>query len=130
MSTTERGSPLAVVTEDLTLTVDGVPMAVRSTGERLFVEVPTVRAAVEVARELPDSAGLVGPDRLLRTADLTLEFRVRGRTVALIGAAARPGRLARRIGAFPAEVRLAGLIGAGGDGVLATAATCRRLLGR
>jgi hypothetical protein len=108
-------APLSVAT-DLTLTVDGVELTVESTGERLFAEVESLADAVRVARALggvPD-----GPaDRLatlLRTTDLTLEVRVRDRTVAVVGADARPGAFSRGLGVDPVEVRLGGVLGAVG----------------
>ncbi|MUV57386.1 hypothetical protein GJ632_08695, partial [Halogeometricum sp. CBA1124] len=44
-SETEARAPLTVQT-DLTLSVDGRPVDVSSTGERLFVEFPSLSAAV------------------------------------------------------------------------------------
>lgn len=126
MSGTDPPAPLSVITTDLTLTVDGVPMDVRSTGDRVFVEVPTVRGALRVVRGLPVEADATGPTRFLVGADLTTEFRVRGRTVAVLGTAARPGPIARGLGVSPAEVRLAGLVGAGWSGLSAAANTVRR----
>lgn len=127
MSGTDARAPLSVVTEDLTLTVDGVDLDVRSTGERLFVEVPTVRDAIRVARRLPENGDARGPAALLTATDLTTEIRVRGRTVAVIGADARPGRLSRELGVAPAEVRIAGALGAGASGLSAVASEPRRL---
>lgn len=127
MNGTDARAPLSVVTEDLTLTVDGVDLDVRSTGERLFVEVPTVRDAFRVVRGLPENADARGPAALLTATDLTTEIRVRGRTVAVIGADARPGRLSRELGVAPAEVRIAGALGAGASGLSAVASEPRRL---
>ena len=127
MSGTDARAPLSVVTEDLTLTVDGVDLDVRSTGERLFVEVPTVRDAIRVARGLPEKGDARGPAALLTATGLTTEIRVRGRTVAVIGADARPGRLSRELGVAPAEVRIAGALGAGASGLSAVASEPRRL---
>ena len=127
MSGTDARAPLSVVTEDLTLTVDGVDLDVRSTGDRLFVEVPTVRDAIRVARGLPENGDARGPAALLTATGLTTEIRVRGRTVAVIGADARPGRLSRELGVAPAEVRIAGALGAGASGLSAVASEPRRL---
>jgi len=127
VSGTDARAPLSVVTEDLTLSVDGVDLDVRSTGDRLFVEVPTVRDAVRVARSLPNDGDARGPAALLTATDLTTEIRVRGRTVAVIGADARPGRLSRELGVAPAEVRVAGALGAGASGLSAVASEPRRL---
>ena len=127
MNRTDARAPLSVATEDLTLTVEGVDLDVRSTGDRLFVEAATVRDAVRVARNLPGDTDAHGPAALLTATDLTAEIRVRGRTVAVIGADARPGFLSRELGVAPAEVRLAGLLGAGVSGISAAAEAPRRL---
>jgi len=126
---TDARAPLSVATDDLTLTVEGVDLDVRSTGDRLFVEVATVRDAVRVARSLPEDADARGPSALLLATDLTAEIRVRGRTVALIGADARPGPLSRRLGVAPAEIRVAGALGAAVGGISAAAGRARRLFG-
>ena len=127
MSETDAKAPLSVVTEDLTLSVDGVDLDVRSTGDRLFVEVATVRDAVRVARRLPNDGDAGGPAALLTATDLTAEVRVRGRTVAVIGGDARPGLLSRELGVAPAEVRLAGALAAGVSGLSAAVRAPRRL---
>jgi len=124
---TDARAPLSVATEDLTLTVEGVDLDVRSTGDRLFVEAATVRDAVRVARNLPEDTDAHGPTALLTATDLTAEIRVRGRTVAVVGADARPGFLSRELGVAPAEVRLAGALGAGVSGLSAAAEAPRRL---
>lgn len=128
MNGTDARAPFSVVTEDLTLTVDGVDLDVRSTGDRLFVEVATVRDAVRVARGLPSDSDAGGPAALLTATDLTAEIRVRGRTVVVIGADARPGLVSRELGVAPAEVRLAGALGAGVSGLSAVASAPQRLL--
>lgn len=128
MNGTDLPAPLSITTDDLTLTVDGVRMDVRSTGDRVFVEVPSVRGAVRVVRNLPVEADATGPTRFLVGADLTTEFRVRGRTVAVLGATARPGPIARVLGVSPAEIRLAGLVGAGWSGLSAAADAVRRFV--
>lgn len=127
MNRTDARAPLSVATEDLTLTVEGVDLDVRSTGDRLFVEAATVRDAVRVARNLPEDTDAHGPTALLTATDLTAEIRVRGRTVAVVGADARPGFLSRELGVAPAEVRLAGALGAGVSGLSAAAEAPRRL---
>ncbi len=121
MNRTDRLAPLSVATDDLTVTVAGVTMPVHSTGERLFVEVPTVRAAVRVARAAGDET--TGPATVLTATDLTTELRVRGRTVLVIGADARPGPVSRQLGVAPAEVRLGGALSAGGNALLTTLRT-------
>jgi hypothetical protein len=102
--------PLAV-TADLTLTLDGTEAALRSTGERLFLEFPSLFAAIRAFRSLPSTERrrLHGT---LRMADLTLEVRARHRTLAVLGAGARPGALAHQFGLDPVEVRLSGALSA------------------
>ena len=108
----ERFAPLTVKA-DLTVEVAGTRAEVRSTGERLFVSFPSVFGAVRALRRLPED----GETRLaefLRAADLTAEFRVRDRTVAVAGVGADPGLVSTRLGAAPIEVRLGGALGAVG----------------
>jgi hypothetical protein len=123
----ESGRRLSVETDDLTLSVDGVDAAVRATDRRLFVEVDGVRDALRIARRLPDqSVSNLAVAELVR-GGLTAEVRVRGRTVALAGADARPGPLSHRLGVAPAELRLAGVLGAGYGGLSAAVRRARRL---
>ncbi|MGM0592471.1 MAG: hypothetical protein ACQETI_12765 [Halobacteriota archaeon] len=101
-------SPLWVEA-DLRLTVDGAGVDVRSTGERLFVEMPSLLAALHVLggypRERHDEL-----TRVLRTGGLTVEARVRNIPVAIAGAGARPGLLSRWVGVAPAEIRAGGIL--------------------
>ncbi len=121
MNGTDSLAPLSVTTEDLTLSVAGVTMPVRSTGDRLFVEVPTVRDAIRVARAAGEDTAR--PAAAMTATGLTTELRVRGRTVAVLGADARPGVLSRELGVAPAAIRLGGVLSAGGDGVVSTLRT-------
>ncbi|RLM52274.1 peptide ABC transporter ATP-binding protein [Halorubrum sp. Atlit-28R] len=127
MSGSESGRRLSVETEDLTLSVDGVDAAVRATGRRLFVEVDSVGDALRIARRLPaESVSTLATAELVR-GGLTAEVRVRGRTVAVAGADARPGPLSHRLDVAPAELRLAGVVGAGYAGLSAEVRRARRL---
>ena len=128
MSRTDPVVPLSVTTEDLTLTVDGVEMAVTSTGDRVFLDVRSVGEALRVAQSLPADSDVTGPTRLLRAGDLTTEVRVRGRTVVVLGTEARPGALSRQLGVAPAEIRPTAVLGAAGDGVRAALGTLRRFV--
>ncbi|SFR63597.1 hypothetical protein [Halogeometricum limi] len=109
---TRPRAPLTVHT-DLTLTVDGTELPVTSTGERLFVEFPSLPSAVRTLRRSPQGERHRLHD-LLTTTDLTVEVRVRGRTVAVSGAGARPGILSRELGVDPVELRIGGVFGAVG----------------
>ena len=127
MSGSNSRAPLSIVTDDLTLTVDGVELDVTSTGERLFIEAGSIRDAIHAVRRVPGDGDVSGPATLLSTTDLTTEFRVRGRTVAVVGAGARPGALSRRLGFAPAEIRIAGMIGAAASGLATMRGAGRRL---
>jgi len=123
---TEGKPPLSVGTDNLTLTVDGVELDVHSTGERLFIEAGSVRDAIRALRRVP-AGDVRGPAALLTATDLTTEFRVRGRTVAVIGADARPGVLSRRLGVAPAEIRTVGAVDAAASGLASMKGAGRRL---
>jgi hypothetical protein len=105
-------APFSVAT-DLTLTVNGAEATVESTGERLFVSFASLPDGIRALRGQPRDA--VGPlSTLLETTELTVEIRVRDRTVAVAGAVARPGVLSRQLGIAPLEVRLGGGVSAVG----------------
>lgn len=125
-STAAERAPLSVET-DLDVSLDGQPIQVTSTGERLFVELPSVLAGI---RALRSGAPVYDPrlGGLLRTSDLTVEVRVRGATVLVVGADASPGALSERVGAAPAEVRLGGVLAALGREAVVDARTGRRWL--
>ncbi|ELZ38962.1 hypothetical protein [Halorubrum tebenquichense] len=127
MNRSESARQLSVETEDLTLSVDGVDAAVHATGHRIFVEVDSVREALRVARRLPDDAVSDRAVAELVRGGLTAEVRVRGRTVAVAGADARPGPLSHRLGVAPAELRLAGAVGVGYGGLSAAVRRAQRL---
>ena len=112
---------------DLTVEIEDARAEVRSTGERLFVEFSTLPEALRALRGLPED----GSDRLadlLRTTDLTVEVRVRDRTVAVVGARASPGVVSRGLGVDPVEVRVGGLLGAVGRELAVALRTLDRAL--
>ena len=111
-------SPLTV-DADLTLTVGGADAALRSTGERLFVEFPSLTAAIRALRSFPPSERR-RLHAVLTAADLALEVRARNRTLVALGAGARSGLIARLTGLDPAEVRLCAPLSAAWAGVTAT----------
>lgn len=127
--TTDRSGPAAPlsVAADLTLTVNGARAEVRSTGDRLFVEFASLTAALEALRGLPDGSA-DDLRALLTTTDLTVEVRVRDRTVAVVGSQARPGVVSRRLGVAPVEARLGGVLAAVGRELATFAATLDRTL--
>lgn len=104
------------VDADLTVSVGDAEAEVRSTGDRLFVEFDSLSAARAMADARPEDV----VDRLpmaLRAVDLTVEARVRGRTVLVSGQDAAPGALSEIIGIAPDEIRLAGAAGAAAGAV-------------
>jgi hypothetical protein len=102
--------PITVDT-DLDVEVDGQPVAVTSSEDRVFLELPSVLALVRIARR-PPAVDLKSVDDGLRRGDLAVELRVRRRTVAALGADTRPSFLLRRAGIEPVELRLAGVLSA------------------
>ncbi|WP_254543415.1 hypothetical protein [Halomarina pelagica] len=89
---TRRVHPVDV-TADLTLTIDGQPIAVESYTDTVLVDLPSIGAARAVARSGLRRADRL--DRLLHDLDVTVVFRIDGTPVARMGAAARPGPVAR-----------------------------------
>lgn len=121
----EGGPPPLSVATDLSLRINGADAAVESTGERLLVDFGSTADAFRASRHQPNWArNRLGA--VLTETDLTVEIRVRGRPVAVLGVDARPGVLSRQIGVHPAEVRLGGLLGGlGGDLSAALGAVAR-----
>lgn len=112
---TEAPAPLRV-DADLTVSVGSAEAEVRSTGGRLFVEFRSLSDARAMAESRPEAV----VDRLpaaLRAADLTVEARVRGRTILVSGRGASPGALSEILGIAPDEIRLAGVAGAAAGAV-------------
>jgi hypothetical protein len=103
-------APLSVET-DLSLAIGGGRADVESTGQRLLVRFHSIPDAVRAFRGRPADAGDALP-ALLTATDLTVEVRVRDRTVLVAGAGARAGPLSRLLGIDPAEVRIGGVVGA------------------
>ena len=104
------------VDADLEVTVNGTPLSVTGSGDRLTVEAPSLRAGLRALR----STGGYAEDLVasLSQVGMTADVVVRGRTVAVVGAGARPnaaGRLVAdgveaRVGAATAAA-LAGMTG-------------------
>lgn len=105
-------NPVEIET-DLDLSIDGIPIGVESTGARLLISIPSLAAAVRIYRRIPWTASEI-PAELLEAEQLTVEVRVRGRTVAVAGAEARTGQLEKALEMAHIELRLGGLLGAVG----------------
>lgn len=112
MSDDRATVPLTVDT-DLDVEVDGHPVTVTSSEDRVFVELGSVPALVRTLRR-PPVVDLRPVDATLRRADLAVELRVRHRTVAALGADTRPSSLLQRVGVEPVELRLTGVLSAVG----------------
>jgi len=116
----DETTPVAPVSveADLDVSVDGVEIDLESTGDRLLASVATVRDALAVARHHADDSERA--HAVLTAAALTVEVRVRGRIVAVVGADARPNALSRLLSVDPVEVRPAGVVGALGAEAVAS----------
>lgn len=114
---TAARSPL-YVESDLRLTYGDVEIPVRSTGDRLFLEFPTIASAVGATRDLPATERAMLDDAL-RTGDLALEIRARDRTIATLGAGTRARGLSRSMGVAPAAIRIGGILSAVWAGAMA-----------
>jgi hypothetical protein len=116
---TDRETAPLTVAADLSLTVGDAEATLHSTGERLFLEFPSLVAAVRAFRSFPTSER----HRLhatLSAADLALGVRARHRTLVAFGAGTRSGPVARQLGLDPAELRLCGPLSAAWDAVRRT----------
>jgi hypothetical protein len=105
--TVQGGRSLDVVAE-LELTVEGQSVQVVGYGDLVVVEAPTLGAALSLLRgtaTLPTAEVGAG----LRDADVTVDVRVRGVSVATLGPDADPGPLDRRL-ADGADVSLGGAL--------------------
>jgi hypothetical protein len=95
---------------DLTLTVDGSAVSIRGYGDLVVVAAPSLSAVRRLAR---DGEAFLDDLHLLdhlRRADVTLDVRVRGRSVGRAGPDVDPGLLSRALGVDPVRVSLGGLL--------------------
>lgn len=105
-----RDGPPLDVTANLSVSVEGVDLAVSSVDDRLRVQVPSLRAGAAVLRAAP--AGGSPLPSVLAAAGLTAEVRVGSAVVAVLGSGAASGGLGRFLSAGPVEVRVRGLVAA------------------
>jgi hypothetical protein len=103
------------VEADLALRVDSEAVRVRSRTNEPLVDLPSMDLALALARRggrhLPEVASV------LAAADLTVGIAIEGTGVAILGAEAKPGVLARRVGPH-VEIREGELASALLDAVL------------
>ena len=101
--------PLEVFAE-LELEVDGAPIDISATGDRIVVDLPSLRAGRRLlhAEPLRGAARARAGRRVqdaLDLAGLTLEVRLRGDRIAVVGDGAEPGRLGAFLGLGEVELR-------------------------
>jgi len=105
--------PLEIVA-DLEVAVDGEPIDVRAAGDRIVVDLPSLRAGRRILDAQPLSGTRRrGPRRvqeMLQGAGLTMEVRLEGTTIAVVGAEATPGRLTRTLQLDGVELRPASIL--------------------
>ena len=106
--TFDMSLPLKVLA-DLQLAVDGEDIDIRGTGDRIVIDLPSLRAGRRLLASGPfatDCAQTTGRvHEALRISGLTAEVRLRGDSIARIGAGARPGSFGRLLNLDGVEVR-------------------------
>lgn len=96
--------PLSV-TADLSVSVDGARVVVDGYGDLVVVDAPSFRAVRRFAGGRAGTRLLAG----LAAADVAVDVRVRGTSVARVDPDAPPGALSRLLGAAPARVSAGGV---------------------
>jgi hypothetical protein len=100
--------PLEVLA-DLRLAVDGEDIKIRGTGDRVVVDLPSLRAGRRLLASGPFAANRTRTTgrvhEALQISGLTAEVRLRGDPVARLGAEARPGAIGRFLSLDGVEVR-------------------------
>jgi hypothetical protein len=92
------------VDADLAVETDDWAGRIEGHGDLIVVDVPSLSAAREIVRTAASFADQ------LAGADVTVDLRVRGRSVATYGPAVETGPLARALGLAPARVRPGGVL--------------------
>ena len=109
MSKPPRPGGSLTVETDLDLSIGDAQVDVRSTGDRLFLNFPSLRALSEAKRGLPPT-GIEAVSGLVTAFDLTMEVRARDRTIFVIEPGAPAGPLSRWVGSSPVQLRALGLL--------------------
>jgi hypothetical protein len=109
-------SPVALdVVGRVVVEIGGELARVDALGDRIVVEVPSLRSGVSTIRLLTKGGGSDDPIRqvhdALTTAGLTLEVVAGGSKVGRLGIGARPGLASRLLRLGPLEVLLGGILG-------------------
>ena len=102
-------SPLDVEA-DLTIAIEGEEIQVKSRTNKPLVDLPSMGVALALARQLGGGGLRLLPELagVLAAADLTVGVAIDGTGIAVLGAEAEPGRLAKRFGTH-VELRENGL---------------------
>ena len=98
------------VDADLTLAVDDETVSIRGYGDLVVVSAPSLSVLRTLLRGGPPVPARPHLLAVLRDADVTLDVRVRGRSVARAGSGHDPGPLSRALGVAPARVSPGGLV--------------------
>jgi hypothetical protein len=106
--------PLEVLA-DLQLAVDGENIAIQSDGGRVVVELPTLQAGRRVLEAVPfasrsQARSTRQAQEALSEVGLTLEIRLDGEVVAVLGREAQPGRFGDFLPTGGIEIRPAGTV--------------------
>ncbi len=91
------------ITANLSVTVDGVDLAISTVDDRIRVQVPSVWAGLRLGRTERGRLGRLA--RVLDEAGETAEIRVGDAVLAVVGAEATPGRLGWVLSTGPVETR-------------------------
>jgi len=94
---------------DLTLTVEDTTVSIRGYGDLVVVEAPSLAVLRTLART-DHRLEHLPVFEFLHDADVTLDVRVRGRSVVRAGPGHDPGPLSRALGVAPARVSPGGLL--------------------
>lgn len=98
------------VLADLSLALEDEDIAIRGEGDRIIVDLPSLRAGQALLRAGPFSqvqrrAGVAQANTVLREVGLTVDVRYAGEIVARLGTDARPNAVARLLNLGDVEVR-------------------------
>ena len=101
--------PLEVLA-DLQLAVDGEDISIQADGDRVVVALPSLEAGRRVLKAVPfarrsQARTTRQAQEALSEVGLTLEVRLDGKTLAVVGREARPGRLGRFLPTGGVELR-------------------------
>jgi hypothetical protein len=98
------------VLADLSLALDDENIAIRGEGDRIIIDLPSLRAGQALLRAGPFSqgqrqAGFVKANAFLQETGLTIDVRYAGEVVGRLGAEARPSAVSRLLRISGVEVR-------------------------